>query len=762
MMKKLTSTVLALFSFRTLSFAQVPVANFNPNDSMDIFSLSLEDLMNVKVTTASKFAQNASKVAATMMVITEDQINARGYQTLLDVMRDLPDFKVEENSSGQFNQITIRGIAGQDKFVIMLDGVRLSSPTNDMMPVFVNYPINLAKQIEVVYGPASALYGADAVSGIINIISKKADEDKNTTFKASSIAGNYNYTSSSLYINQKIKDDFNVTLSGQYLYDQQADLSKIYKNNPETNFDNSVYNNGYLQTDLKDSKGMNIPMKTPQPSYTTPAKGYNIYGSIRFRDFSFSAISTYTQNSSALGYKTRDALYNKDAFLGRTVNMLNMQHNKKVDNFTFTSLLMGSKYFTDPNSNYQNLYVGLNKGYKYDVGSMLKAEEQINWELNEKLTIIGGATAEMFNSIPKGGDLESPVDQSTSISGVYLGSRSVNNPDGIQAQLYNLAYTNMGTYLQAQYNPINDLSITLGGRYDKNSRFGSTVNPRASVVYSVSRKTTLKLLYNQAFLAPSPFIAYQHYGSFTPKDTLGTTIYTSSFWHLPNPKLKPIQSKNIELSVRQFIGNNFSVSVSSYITFLSDLVIRAGDVNNLYNGHFLGNKIGFIETFINQGKQTNYGGNIILNHSALFGKLKLNSYASVSYVNGTTDLNFNNQNRKVEIENVSPIIVRVGADVYFNKFSGSVRLINVGKQRINLFEDPTNPNARQTLDGYTMLNLSLKYKVYKATSVFVNVENALNLKYYNIASELNPNSPEVLRGAPQSPIRIAGGLQLSF
>ncbi|MEP7170990.1 MAG: TonB-dependent receptor plug domain-containing protein, partial [Bacteroidota bacterium] len=132
--------------------------------------LSLKELLNVKVTTASKTSEELEKAPATAIVITQEQIKTRGYQSLLDVMYDLPDIKVDDKVySGVRNNFVLRGTPGQDKFIILLDGNRISSPIDEALPIMENYPVNLAEQIEVVYGPASALYGANAVSGVINI-----------------------------------------------------------------------------------------------------------------------------------------------------------------------------------------------------------------------------------------------------------------------------------------------------------------------------------------------------------------------------------------------------------------------------------------------------------------------------------------------------------------------------------------------------------------------------------------------------------------
>src|ERR1043166_5082390 len=135
---------------------------------VDVTELTLDELQNVTIVTASKNAIQAGQAPATAYVITEDQIRIRGYRSLLDVLLDAPDIKVDDKVySLNRDIITMRGVDGQEKFIIMLDGIRISSPTNESMEIMENYPVNLARQVEIIYGPASALYGADAFSGII-------------------------------------------------------------------------------------------------------------------------------------------------------------------------------------------------------------------------------------------------------------------------------------------------------------------------------------------------------------------------------------------------------------------------------------------------------------------------------------------------------------------------------------------------------------------------------------------------------------------
>src|SRR5687768_11525146 len=149
-----------------LFLVMVSYGGFAQNDTTKLDTLSLKELLNVRVTTASKSSQSSENAPATVHVVSQEQIRMRGYQSLLNLITDLPDMKVDDKIySDSRNSITVRGIQGQQNFVILLNGIKISSPTNEAMPIMENYPVSLAEQVEVMYGPASALYGADAVSG---------------------------------------------------------------------------------------------------------------------------------------------------------------------------------------------------------------------------------------------------------------------------------------------------------------------------------------------------------------------------------------------------------------------------------------------------------------------------------------------------------------------------------------------------------------------------------------------------------------------
>jgi outer membrane receptor for ferrienterochelin and colicin len=730
------------------------------SDSSDLTNMSLESLQDVKVTTASRISQEAKKAPAQVMVITEEQIRVRGYRSLLDVLTDLPDIKVDGKVNGMtYNSFTVRGIQGQEKFIIMLDGNRISGPANETMPILENYPVNLAKQIEVVYGPASALYGADAVSGIINIITKKT-EIKKLRVEAQALAGDNNLYNGSVFASGKLGDETTLTVSGQYFYDGGVNMPEIFgKKDSLWNIDS--HKTGNFNTAF----GPMTPAKKVTPKYESPVMAYNMYASLTSGDFRVSFFRNYSKNSSALENNPSNAVFNKEVFYARGINAVEAQYTKTKNKLTSISTLAASDYRVDPLTNYRNLYNNMEGGYKYSYSERVRAEQQLEWRASDKINLVGGISAENFFVMPEGTDMQDPVKDSKVIKGTVAGSASYYRPEGIEATVFSVRYHNLAAYSQLQYTPFEKLTFTLGSRYDYNSRYGSTVNPRLGMVTNLTKTTTFKLLAGTAYLAPTPGAAYSYYGSFITPDS-GKT-YSSYFMHLPNPNLKPMHVYNGEASFQQKFLKRFQLTLSGYTTLYTNILELGNDADygNLYNGQFMGYKVDYIEVNINRNKQQNTGGSLRLEYNQPLKKGRLDLYSTFSYVDGKIELSDDDNgvvSREIsEIDFITPFMFKGGADLISGNFSASVRCIAIGKQRVHTDDESTPDERRQTINGYTVVNASVAYK-FRKISVFMNASNLLNTHYRNIgfSMDLNEKNTSFFHGNWQDPIRLNGGIRV--
>lgn len=144
-------------------------------EAQKLMSLSLSELINLPVVTASRQAEMRDQTPSHIVVVTRQQIRERRYMNLADLLEDMPGVDFQRGTkSSQYNQFAVQGYVGPNKLVIMLDGIRISHPAGGNIPVAENLALYQAKQVEFLYGPAAALYGADAVAGVVNIITDHA------------------------------------------------------------------------------------------------------------------------------------------------------------------------------------------------------------------------------------------------------------------------------------------------------------------------------------------------------------------------------------------------------------------------------------------------------------------------------------------------------------------------------------------------------------------------------------------------------------
>jgi len=186
-------------SFIALSLTLIGGA-LHAQEKPDLTSLSVDDLMNVEVTSVSRKGQKLSDTAAAVFVITQDDIRRSGATSIPEILRIVPGLDVAR-INGNVWAISARGFNGRfaNKLLVMIDGRSVYTPL--FSGVFWDVQDTLLEdvdRIEVIRGPGGTLWGANAVNGIINIITKHAIETQGTLLSAgggaadgSSVSGRY-------------------------------------------------------------------------------------------------------------------------------------------------------------------------------------------------------------------------------------------------------------------------------------------------------------------------------------------------------------------------------------------------------------------------------------------------------------------------------------------------------------------------------------------------------------------------------------------
>ena len=146
--------------------------------TVDLSKASLEDLMNVRVTSVSKKEEKLSHVPAAIFVITQEEIRRSGATNIPDLLRMVPGLDVAQINANTW-AVSARGFNGQiaNKMLVMIDGRTVYDPS--FSGVFwdsQDVVLEDIDRIEVIRGPGAAMWGTNAVNGVINIITKSSKD----------------------------------------------------------------------------------------------------------------------------------------------------------------------------------------------------------------------------------------------------------------------------------------------------------------------------------------------------------------------------------------------------------------------------------------------------------------------------------------------------------------------------------------------------------------------------------------------------------
>ncbi len=153
-------------------------SNAEQTSTNTLIDLSLEELMNIEVTSVSRRSQKISEVAAAVFVITQDDIRRSGATSIPEALRMAPGVQVARIGTDKW-AVSIRGFNGRsaNKLQVLIDGRSVYNPLFagvvwDQLDTLMED----IDRIEVIRGSSSAVWGANAVNGVINVITKKAAE----------------------------------------------------------------------------------------------------------------------------------------------------------------------------------------------------------------------------------------------------------------------------------------------------------------------------------------------------------------------------------------------------------------------------------------------------------------------------------------------------------------------------------------------------------------------------------------------------------
>ncbi|TNE76076.1 MAG: TonB-dependent receptor [Gammaproteobacteria bacterium] len=506
------------------------------------------------ISIATGVTQPIAKAPAVASVITSEEIERMGARDIDEVLETIPGLHVARDSQGHNPIYTFRGIyASFNPQVLMLvNGIPLTNLfRGDRNVVWGGMPVESIARIEVIRGPGSALYGADAFAGVINIVTEAADgSDK---FEAGARYGTYN--TKDYWLSKK-------GAVGNVAYYASFEAQKTDGFNEKIKSDAQSLLDMYTGTSASLAPGsINMQRENYDGRLELVYENFTLRAGLQSRNNAGDGVGV----AEALSEDNRlssqrintDLTYENDSFtenLSIKIQASYLQTSQEVEGDLVlypegsTGPFFTAPYFPTPYSdgvignpevyerhsrfNFSGIYRGFQKheigvGAGYYYGDLYKVKESKNYGVN-----------------PYTLGLILPDDPVVDVS------------DTPFAFLTEDERENNYFFVQDVWQLANDWELTAGVRYDHYSDFGDTVNPRLALVWSTTRNLTTKFLYGEAFRAPS----------FAQTRALFNPLFQG------NADLDPEELKSYEIAFDYRAGYNLTFNLNAFYYEWEDII----------------------------------------------------------------------------------------------------------------------------------------------------------------------------------------------
>lgn len=741
--------------------------NFEPDPrDADRFRLEVQYVRTLMrsnlISSVSKKAERIELAPATVQIITAEDIRNRGYEAIESIFYDLPGFDISRTYGLTYSTLYQRGYRSSaltDRTLILVDGVEDNELWSNGTYLSRQYPISNIKRIEVIYGPASTIYGANAFTGVVNIVTKgegdyfaaersQANKETNVAFKVNTGIASFKSRHFDATAALKHKNVF-FSVTGKLFHTDEFDLSSYSNWDGQVNFDTATYRhrftqpynatlaaqyqaldptNRYFTTDgttiYPTTAAITRADSFDRAVYRTATNGANRYGNpkkefyvssqLQFGDFKLGFQYWNRNEGTASDYTDHFAAINNQ-FSNWEVRQyfVNARYSKNIsDKLVLSSFSYFKSSEFAPNT-YTTRYLSYGFGdlsflnllnstapsfattYYSQHANQFRSELTANYSINDLFDMVAGV--EFRNGILQGDYVKGSI---------YPAAVYGTTPDSLAGGNNYATYT-YGAFSQLNYhNAKKRLNINVGGRFDYNrfretQGYGSVFNPRLAVIWYPSN-FIFKAIYSEAFLDASSFNKFS----------------TSATRLLNNPTLEPEKVRNIEVTARY--GNRTSyVEIAAYRAYYNNILQTA--IVTLPSG-------GTTSQFQASGEARIQG-------------IQLAAQATINrYLTATANFSITDPKSVVSAGDGSDSLVRFG-DISKYSFNAAVnaRLL---RDRINLNlrtnivgDKPTgsgttitsNPNNK--INGFALLHGTVTVGVIKQLQLQFTCNNILNTAY---------------------------------
>ncbi len=535
---------------------------FAQSDSLnvDIFEMSLEDLMKVEIFTASKKSEKISEIPASVVLITRADIERYGYQTIQEVLENVPGLYAINDYGWYDVSFGVRGFnPGRPKsLAVMINGVsQMYEEGNTFNITSLSIPVETIERIEIVRGPMSVIYGSGAFLGAINILTSSVETKDQFHGAASTSYGTNNTMKLSATCEANVKDlNFRFNL-GAFKTDglnfKYSDMTKI----PDIILPAYGLTTDRTTKDALDSKG----------------KYFDFSG--KYKNFSLGIIHTENRRDAFELYPS----FNNDQWIQQEATSISIQYENEIsDKFTLkANYIYKYKEFDFKFDWFQDDFTGWitrpEKTHVCEIDAFISPSDKFNISTGinyNKYTVnghmnflsLGPTLDEKLQYTPDGS-----ANASFFIQADYKLFGKLKIIAGIRADYlfeYDIArefsYSNIDP-VTLQYAP-----VKLRQTIDANL----SLVPRFAALFSINDNNIIKLLYGEAITQP-PFI--------TLVENMNEQI--SEYDTMEPEKMSTIEFNYISSQFNSKLTVNFSV----FRNIMTDLIVSTANFDD--NGNWL-------------------------------------------------------------------------------------------------------------------------------------------------------------------------------
>jgi iron complex outermembrane receptor protein len=473
------------------------------------------------VYSASKHEQRVTEAPAFVCIVTADEIKKYGHRTLADILRSLPGFSLTYDRSYQY--LGARGFSRpgdyNSRLLLLVDGVRMNDSVYDAASIGTEFilDIDLIDRVEVVRGPASSLYGSNALFGVINVITRRGRDLQG--LEVSAEGGSLATWKGRLSYGRRLASGLELLLSGSYFESEGDD--RLYF--PE--FDDPATNDGVFEDGDSDN-------------------ALNFFGKISYLDFTLEG--GYSERDKGQPTAAYETVFNDNrSFLQDDQYFIDMKYER-----SFT----GSKVDVMARAYYASYpYRG---EYAYDWAEDDDEEPQVVLNRDSSDAVWWGAEMHVAKSLLDAHRL--------TLGGEYRRNEKQNQKNFDEEVYFDDERDSYfwSLFVQDEWRITEGLILNAGVRYDNFEEYRGKTAPRAALIWSPREKTSLKFLYGEAYRIPNVYEQYYHDGEETTKAA---------------SDLEPESVRTYEAIVEQYLGDHLKAYVVGFFYEMDNLITLRRD-----------------------------------------------------------------------------------------------------------------------------------------------------------------------------------------